>query len=401
MKRGAAVAEAEAEAVTMTMTSGRIARRALLALPLLMLASTESACAPPAPKPPAVPPATKLALTPLSGLVKSPGLQWLVELRPREALMDDTWLAAVLEVVPDDRFRAFAEHNGKIDFRYLEELVVARYREATLVLGRGSLTPVALHEAFAARALHVSARAVDLPRPEIVRLVGERSLTVGGARDPSAGTTAVDGGSGPPDGGATAQPAARTEPVQLCTFGTEAFALETGRGGPLKVAELYALGKLHKSKPALLAEPLVHAAELLGPAAARFFVEGPFEGEWEDALGGLLKAATGIGVAVGTPARTGATASTRGHLRVSAVVLGAFDHARDEAARRFGASVDLLLSKNAIGRLCGLHEPVESPRVFAVPGGLRVDATFDAKRLASGLHQTLDAEISEIMKNSR
>jgi len=299
--------------------------------------------------------------------VKAPALSWLVEVRPREALADDTWLAAALEVIPDARFRAFAEHNGKIDPRYLEELVVARYPETTLVLGRGTLAPLALHEAFASRALAVTSRAVDGPRgtsPEasIVRLTGERDH----------------------------------ERIELCTFGSAAFALETGKAGPLKVAELYALAKLHKAKPALLAAPLDQAAALLGPAAARAFVVGPFEGEWERALGGLLRAATAVGVAVGTNGPT-----KKGQLRVSAVVLGAFDHAKDDAARTFGAMVDVLLAKNAVGRLCGLHEPVESPKVIPVPGGLRVDATFDAQRLASGLHQTLDAEISEIMRDSK
>lgn len=342
----------------MTATGAPLGRRALLELALVALVA--EACGAPSPAIAPVAPPT-LALPKLVDLVKAPGLVSLVEVTPRAALADDTWLAAVLEVVPDARFRAFAAHNGKVDPRYLEELVVARYDHATLVLGRGTLEPVALHEAFATRALAVTGRTQVVASPPVVRLVGERDK----------------------------------EPLALTTFGAEAFAYETGKGSALRVAELYAQKKLHKAKPALLAPPLAEAAALLGPAAARAFVVGPFDGEWEGALGGLLRAATAVGLAIRSPE------GGKGRLRASAVVLGAFDHAKDDAVRSLGASVDLLLGKNPLGKMCGLDEPVESPVVVPVPGGLRVDATFDAQKLASGVHRALDAEISEIMKDPK
>ena len=59
-----------------------------------------------------------------------------------------------------------------------------------------------------------------------------------------------------------------------------------------------------------------------------------------------------------------------------------------------------LARKNALGRMLGLDTPIESPRTSALPGALRVAAVFDGARLARGLHNALDAEISEIMNPS-
>jgi len=335
-----------------------LSRRSLLALPL---AAAAAACGPAqGPAVPKGPPAAKLTLSPLADLVKAPGLAWMMEIAPRRAFEDDAILAALAQIIPDERFRSFASHNGGIDPRLLDELVIARYADVTLTLGRGTIDPTAMHKAFDLRAVHVDGRAIDVPNPQVVRLFGD-------------GTK---------------------ERMQLVTFGREAFGLETGRFGPLRVAELFAQGKLHKAKPALRAAPLDRAAALLGDgAAARFFAAGPFEGEWENALGGLLRASTGVAVSLRT-ARGGG-----GHVKAVVVVLGAFEKAPEDAARRFGALVDVLLSKNPFGRMLGLHEPIESPRVFGLPDALRVEATFDGERIARGTHQALEAEISEIMRN--
>jgi hypothetical protein len=227
-----------------------------------------------------------LHLEPLADLVKAPSLVWMLEISPKVAFADDTLLAGVHRVVPDERFRRFAAENGGVDPRSLAELVIARYPDATLTLGRGTIDPSALERAFTRRATRVDGRAIDVTSPPVIRLFGD------GAK----------------------------ERVQMCTFGREAFALEEGRFGPLRVA---------------------------------------------------------------------------------AVVLGEYGHAEEDAARRLGATLDVLLAKNPFGRMLGLHEPVEAPRVDRVPGGLSVVATFDTDRAAKGLHAVLDAEIGEIVGSLR
>lgn len=338
---------------------GRLPRRALLALPLL------AACGglPPKPAAPSAAP-MPLHLEPLADLVKAPSLVWMLELSPKVAFADDTLLAGVHRVVSDERFRRFAAENGGVDPRSLAELVIARYPDATLTLGRGTIDPAALERAFTRRATRIDGRAIDVASPPVVRLFGD------GAK----------------------------ERVQMCTFGREAFALEEGRFGPLRVAAAYAEGKLKKAKPALRAEPLARAVGLLGEGSvARFFASGPFEGEWSAALGGLLRAATGVAVG----ARTTRHPAAKGGLVVTAVVLGEYGHAQEDAARRLGATLDVLLAKNPFGRMLGLHEPLEAPRVDPVPGGLSVVATFDTDRAAKGLHAVLDAEIDEIVGSLR
>lgn len=351
------------------MSQGRsLPRRAFLGVPIALAFADLAACAtPPAPAAPTGPPPIALALTPLAGLVKAPGLTWMVEIAPRRALLDAGLLAAVASVVPEARFASFAQGHGGLDPRSLEELVVARYDDATLTLARvpaGTLDPVKVHQSFERYARRVDARAIDVPNPSVVRLFGD----------------------GPREG----------ERVQLVTFGREAVALEIGKFGPLRVAELYAQGKLRRSRPALQSEPLAKVATLLGEGAElRCFAAGPFVGDWERALGGLLRASTGVGLSLSTvPGRDGL-------LRAVGVVVGNFDKAPDDAARALGAELEVLFTKNAVGRMLGLDAPIEAVRTTFTPGALRVGAVFDGARLARGLHNALDAEISEIMSGSR
>ncbi len=331
----------------------KLSRRALLLAPLAV-----SACGERPPATPAGPPPVPLGLSPLSNLVQAPGLVWLVEASPRRFTQDEAILAAVAEVITEARFRGFARANGGIDLRSLEELVVARYRDTTLTLARGNLDPARVEASFVERATAIEGRAIDVPNPEVRRLFGN----------------------------------VRGERQQIAVFGREAVALEVGRLGPLKVAELFAQGKLKRSKPALHAEPLARASELLGPAEIRAFAPGPFEGEWAAALGGLLRASTGLGLAVRNAQKGTAK------LAVTGVVLGAFDDDSDAAGKRLGAVVDLLSAKNALAHMLGLHQPVESPRIVALPDALRLEAVFDGARLARGLHNALDADIADIIK---
>ncbi len=345
-----------------------LSRRTILGAPVALAFADLAACAPaPPPAAPAGPPPVPLTLTPLSGLVKAPGLTWMLEVAPRRALRDAGLLAALATVVPEARFQAFAKGHGGLDPRSLEELVIARYEDATLTLARvppGTMDPVKVHQSFERYARAIEARAIDVPNPSVVRMFGD----------------------GPREG----------ERVQLVTFGREAVALETGKFGPLRVAELYAQGKLRRAKPALKSEPLAAVAALLGEGAElRFFAAGPFVGEWERALGGLLRASTGVGLSLST------VPGSDGHLRAVGAVVGDFDKAPDDAARAFGAALDVLLAKNALGRMLGLDAPVESVRTSTSPGALRVGAVFDGARIARGLHTALDAEISEIMNMSR
>ena len=57
-----------------------------------------------------------------------------------------------------------------------------------------------------------------------------------------------------------------------------------------------------------------------------------------------------------------------------------------------------VLSESPVGRLFGLDHPLEGPRVRAAPEALVLEATFDANTLARGVHDAVDAEVSEILR---
>lgn len=79
-------------------------RRAFLGAPLALAFADLAACAaPPTPAAPAGPAPVPLTLAPLSGLVKAPGLTWMLEVSPRRALLDAGLLAALATVVPEAR----------------------------------------------------------------------------------------------------------------------------------------------------------------------------------------------------------------------------------------------------------------------------------------------------------
>ena len=112
------------------------------------------------------------------------------------------------------------------------------------------------------------------------------------------------------------------EPAQMATFGHEVAALEVGRFGPLRVAELFARERLKRASPALKSGPLARAAELVRDpgghdAPARAFALGPFEGESAKALGGLIAASTAAALGAepghrrGRRLRSGSRSSSR------------------------------------------------------------------------------------------
>jgi len=331
-----------------------IARRE--ALGLLAGLAAVAACGGAAPRGTGAPgaPPVPLALDPVVDLVPAAGLTWLVDARLRDLLGSPVLIPAVALLVPEARFLAFAQRNGGVDPRQVSELAVAGYPDATLALARTIIDPARVESAFAARALAVEGRAVD---GAVTRVWG----TVGDARE------------------------------QVAAFDRQAIGIERGRLGPLRAAIYFAERKLKRSQPALRAEPLARAAELLGTAPLRAFAPGPFEGEWAEGLGGLLRATTAVGAAL-RPRDAGPA----GALDVSVVLTGAWGAEAPAAAQRLEAAFRVL-ADDPLGRLTGIDHPLEAPRVSADPEALRLAVSLDPMPLARGLHELTDATMAEIM----
>ncbi|WP_394831943.1 hypothetical protein LVJ94_36040 [Pendulispora rubella] len=339
--------------------------RRLVVLALAVAAMVGCGGAPAAPPTPPLPP---LHLQPTSDLAPAAGLSWLVEVRPRELLADPQMADAMRELFPDAKFETFARRHGGIDVRKLDELTVAAYTNTTLFLGHGVFDPTRVEGAFADRA-RVEGRGIDRkssdPLGTIVRTWG-----------------AVNG-----------------ERQQLAIFGHEAVGLEVGRFGPLRAAEYFAQERLKKASPALRATPLDRAAELLSVSSSAkppfsAFAPGPFTGQYEEALGGLFRAATAAAVSV----RVAPGSPDGARLAVRIALLGSFQEDGPKVTQRFAAAIHVL-SESSLGRLCGLNAPISGPTVGVVPDGLVAEMTISANTLFRGLRAATGASVDELMRH--
>jgi hypothetical protein len=308
---------------------------------------------------PAPPPELGLALDPIAGLLPAPRLEWLVELRCREVWSHAGLRAAVSEVLPEARLAAFAVGHGGVDLREVDELVVASYASpatatgTTVVVARTNLDPARVEAAFT-RELEVQGRTASHPE----------------ALHPLVHVWGVTG----------------AEPRSLVLFGRRAALLERGPSVASRAAVAFAEGRLRRATPVLRSPPLDAAARLAGKAPLRVFFPGPFEGESAKGLGGLLAATT---AAVLTASPEGDT------LRGDAWVLGGWSDGAPDALRRLGATYEALATSE-VGRLCGLKSV--TPTLTSPPDALPGEVRLDPLTLARGLHATLDASVTEIMK---
>jgi hypothetical protein len=341
-------------------------REALAAIGALVVAACGGAKpqpAAPAPEPPRAP----LHTTPLTDIIAAAGLVWLVDARLREIFATPDLLPALDLVLPAARLDKFAKAHGGVDLRQIPELVVASYPETMLYAATGVFDPARMEREFKERADPLDGRAIDdgvSPDGKRFEAIARLWGTVRGARE------------------------------QLAVFGRSVAVLEHGRFGPLKAAEAFAQGKLKRAKPALVAEPLARAAELLGDAPFRGFAPGPFEDEWANALGGLLRASTALAFA----ARVASAASAGSHVRIDCTLMltGAWGEKAPAAAERLASAVDQI-AKDPLGKLLGLDRPLAPARVRAGDEIIAIDVGLDALELARGVRAATEASMTEIM----
>jgi len=303
-----------------------------------------------------------LHLAPTTDLAQAASITWLLDVAPRALTSHAELLPAIETVFPHTRAALFAERNG-FDPLTLEEITAAGYSssasgDTTLYLVRGALATGKVCAIFEKAAGELEGSAVDRTgAQEITRKWG----AVRGAR------------------------------AQLGTFGHEVVALEVGRFGPLRVAELFAQGRLRRASPALASGPLARAAELVGDAPIRAFALGPFDGENARALSGLVGASTG-GALAAMPEPVGGHAA----LRVTLVLTGGWGSDAPAAADRLAAAF-ATLAATPMGGLSGLDHPLAPPRVEPFPDAVRLTVSLDALALARGARALGGAEMSEIM----
>jgi hypothetical protein len=165
-------------------------------------------------------------------------------------------------------------------------------------------------------------------------------------------------------------------------------AISVGSATPARVVELFARGRLRKSKPALQGSALSTLPRELEQAPLRFYAPGPFSGDWTQGARGLLAAALAVGVS-GRPI-------PGGRIEARILVAGDWD---STASVSSGALLTAWedLARSGSGRLLGLNAPAAGPEVEIHRGiiGLRVE--LDALTLARGLRAAVEADVWEIL----
>jgi hypothetical protein len=298
-----------------------------------------------------VPP--ELHVSPLVDIIPAAGLEWLVDARPADLWANRVTHHVATTLVPTARFDAFAAGHGGVDLRQAREFVAAGFEASSLALVSTPIVPERLEAAFASRALTVEGRSVD---HGVTRVWGKRG-------DEAAGE-------------------------QLAIFGEQAVGWERGRSGILRVAALFAEGRLRRALAALKAEPLASAATEIGDGPIRVFAPGPFEGEFAGGLGGLLRATTAVAATI----RPRAQAELLCHI----ALMGAWGQDAPAAADRLSAVFETL-ALDPIGRLMGIDRPLSGPHSWSQGGTIRLEVSLDANAVARGLHAATGATVEEMM----
>ncbi len=340
------------EVATLAGAGRRIGRRDMVRLMTgLAAASCTGLAAHPAP--PVAAGSPGLRLDPLVDLVPAAGLIWLVQARPTDLWSGAATHRVATRLVPPARLDSFAAGHGGVDLRQTREMVVAGFDASTVTLVSTPCVPERVVAAFSARTTPIHGSVTE---QEISRVWGSRG----------------DGSVG----------------EELAVFDNRAVGLERGRGHVLRVATLFAEGRLHRALPALRAQPLAAAAAAIGEAPLRAFAPGPFDGEAAQGLGGLLRATTAVAATVRSRSDT--------ELVFHFSLIGAWGKDADRATERLSAVFETL-AVDPVGRLIGADRPVAGPYTWHDSGTLRLEVTLDADTVARGLHDATEASVEEMM----
>jgi len=298
-------------------------------------------------------PRAPLLLDPLEDLAPAAGLEWIVIASPREILASPALQPELGKLFPEFRFEAFHKSSA-IDLRKAHRVVVASYHGSTLFVIGGVADPVEAERRFRQRLMRDIVRTEH--REDVVQVAGRL---------------------------------ANGEVRALAALLPDVVVIESGGTKYTKAVCLHALGKLKRSAPALQAPGMPGLVERLGKAPIRGFAPGPFQGEWEKGLHGLLGAATGAAGAVRiTPVGT---------LQASFAVAGDWGDRAEAASLRLEHSWNDLAS-SGFGRLTDLEKPVRPALPTHAPDAASLTVEVDAHRFLEGLRAAVSARIEEIMQ---
>lgn len=317
----------------------------------LWLAGCQSSAPPPKITTPS-PSHEPLALEPLHSLAIGAGLSWIVLAKPQDLARHPVLATGVARLAPPVRRRVFLQLTG-IDLDAIQQLVIAGYDRSVLFLMDGITDPLVTEETFRDRLVRDMTRTAY--RPDAIWTHGKTA-----AGDVRA----------------------------FAAMPPNVVAVEGGDTFRSKVALLIALGRLRRSPRALDLPDMKTMFDELGDGTVQVLAPGPFLGEWENALGGLLRVTSVLGARV--------RVAEDGAMDLAVRLAGSWG---DEAA---SASTFLLerwfeVARSPVGRLLHLHEPLTGPSVVDRTDMISLDVRLDGARLVDGLHDAVAADLEDIL----
>jgi len=286
----------------------------------------------------------------VTDLVPAAGLRWMLVARGHELSKSPAIARAARRLVSPERLDAFARVNG-IDLRTLPLGCIAGFDFGELYLAQG-VDRAAAEKAFKNR-LSVEPRARALG-PELVWIDGLVGDT----------------------------------PEAFVGVGKNQVAIAVGDLSLARASVGFATGKLTRSPSAL------HGAALstLSDAAAApllFYAPGPFQGQWQQGIAGLLANTTALRVAV--------TPSDAGHADVELTMTGQYSSDPGDTERRLISSWDAL-SRSPLGRILGLDSEDTRAEPHADGQRARLRLQIATETLATGLHDAVAGDLLEILQ---
>jgi hypothetical protein len=296
-------------------------------------------------------PATKASnfhVGPLTDFVPAAGLRWMAVARLGELAHTESLRPSLDLLFPAARLDAFTIATG-LDLREAPSALVAGFDYATLYAAETPSESALIEQRFRDR-LVLGARE-ESRHPGLVRISGAIGST----------------------------------PETLVRLDGRFVAVSVGDPTPARVVELFVLGRLGKSPPALRGSALSTLPPDLEKAPLRFYAPGPFSDEWARGARGLLGAALAFGVAVWPENE---------NVKVRAVLAGRWTG--EDATRLVSAWSDL--ADSTMGKLFGLDQPASEPQVSLRPELLTFEVRLPLAPLAHGLRAAVAADVWEFLR---
>ncbi|MCL2825201.1 MAG: hypothetical protein FWD57_14520, partial [Polyangiaceae bacterium] len=169
----------------------------------------------------------------------------------------------------------------------------------------------------------------------------------------------------------------------------DVVVVECGDSFRSKVALNYGLGRLTRTPRAFDLEDMRIVDGALGVGQLRVFFLGPFVGEWENALEGLLRVSSAFGCSV----RVGSTEI----MDISMRLVGSWGEDSPRAARLLLDSWQKM-TRSPLGNLLGCNQPLKGPSLVSESQMIGLDMQLNGSDLLLGLYDAVAADIAEILR---